>query len=322
VRVLVTGGTSLLGASVIDRLTRREDDVVSFQRSPGSKAPTEVLGDLTDPVALDEATRGVDAVIHLGAKVGVVGSEASFRSTNIEGTRNLLEAAQRNGVTRIVHVSSPSVAHAGTALVGAPASPADPTTTRGHYSTTKAHAELLALSLSTERCPVVAIRPHLVWGPGDTQLVGRIVERANQGRLALIGSGGALIDSTYIDNAGDALIAALDRAPALGGRAFVVSNNQPRTVRELLEQIVAAAGVKVRLRTVPASAAFQAGQVIESAWDRSGSQNDPPLTSFLAEQLSTAHWFDQRETHQALNWTPTVSLEEGFCRLKAWYDAS
>lgn len=318
-RVLVTGGTSLLGASVIERLTLRGDEVVSFQRSPGSTAASEVLGDLTDASAVDRAMQGIDGVIHLAAKVGVVGSEAAFRAINIDGTHNVIAAAKRHQVTRMVHVSSPSVAHAGKALVGAPASPADPTTTRGHYSTTKAAAELLALGQSSDACPIVAVRPHLVWGPGDTQLVGRIVERAQQGRLALIGSGSALIDSTYIDNAGDALVAALENAPSLGGRAFVVSNNQPRTVRELLEKIVDASGVVAQLRQVPAQAAFRGGQLIESVWNRSGSDNDPPLTSFLAEQLSTAHWFDQRETQVALDWQPAVSLEEGFRRLRAWY---
>ncbi len=318
-RVLVTGGTSLLGASVIERLANRGDDVVSFQRSAGSIAASEVLGDLTDPNAVDRAMRGVDSVIHLAAKVGVVGSEASFREINVDGTRNVIEAAQRGGVSRVVHVSSPSVAHAGSALVGASAGTADPTATRGHYATTKAAAELLALRKSTHQCPIVAIRPHLVWGPGDTQLVGRIVERAKQGRLALIGNGSALIDSTYIDNAGDALVAALDQAPTLGGRAFVVSNDQPRTVRELLEQIVEASSVATHMRRVPTRAAFRGGQLIESVWNRSGSDNDPPLTSFLAEQLSTAHWFDQRETQTALGWQPAVSLEEGFRRLRAWY---
>ncbi len=321
-RVLVTGGTSLLGASVIERLIDRGDDVVSFQRSAGSVATTEVLGDIGDPSALDRATSGVEAVVHLAAKVGVTGSAESFRSINIDGTRNVIEAAQRNGVARMVHVSSPSVAHAGTALVGADASPADPTTTRGHYSTTKAEAELLALDYNSDTFPVVAIRPHLVWGPGDTQLVGRIIERANQGRLVLIGNGSALIDSTYIDNAGDALVAAVDRVADLGGQAFVVSNNQPRTVRELLERIVGAAGLPEPSRSVPAAAAFRGGQLIESVWNRSGSDNDPPLTSFLAEQLSTAHWFDQRRTQHALDWQPTVSLDEGFRRLQAWFRSS
>jgi nucleoside-diphosphate-sugar epimerase len=158
-----------------------------------------------------------------------------------------------------------------------------------------------------------------VWGPGDEQLIGRIVDRARQGRLAIIGSGAALIDTTYIDNAADAIVAAADRATRLGGRAFVVSNGQPRPVRELLDGIAIAAGLPTPRLRVPAPVAKVAGTVIERVWERLGRDDDPPITSFLAEQLSTAHWFDQRETHAALDWRPTVGLDEGLARLAAWF---
>jgi nucleoside-diphosphate-sugar epimerase len=161
-----------------------------------------------------------------------------------------------------------------------------------------------------------------VWGPGDTQLIGRIVSRARQGRLAVIGSGAALIDSTYIDNAADALVAAADRAGVLGGRAFVVSNGQPRPIRELLNRIASAAGLERPRLRVPVAVARTAGTVIERAWERLHREDDPPITRFLAEQLSTAHWFDQRETRRALGWQPEVDLDEGFARLESWFRAS
>ncbi len=167
--------------------------------------------------------------------------------------------------------------------------------------------------------PVVAVRPHLVWGPGDTQLIARIVDRARAGRLALVGSGAALIDTTYVTNAADALVAALDRAPELGGRALVVSNGEPRTVHELVARIAAAAGVDTTPKHVPARMAIAAGTVVERIWDRTNRTDDPPMTSFLAEQLSTAHWFDQREARDALGWSPAVSLAEGFDLLRAWF---
>jgi len=124
-------------------------------------------------------------------------------------------------------------------------------------------AEELALAASSQPMPIVAIRPHLVWGPGDTQLVGRIVDRARNRRLALVGSGAALIDSTYVDNAADALIAAVDRAADLGGRALVVSNGEPRTVHELVARIVAAAGVAWTPRHVPTAVAIGGGTIAE-----------------------------------------------------------
>ena len=115
---------------------------------------------------------------------------------------------------RLVQVSSPSVAHAGSSLVGAPAGPADPATARGPYARTKAQSELEALAADqTGEVPlaVVAVRPHIVWGPGDTQLVERVVDRGRAGRLPLLGTGAALVDTTYVDNAVDALVAALEQ---------------------------------------------------------------------------------------------------------------
>ena len=322
-RVLVTGATSLIGRATVDRLVARGDDVTVLQRrASGLAGVTEVLGSITDAPVVVRACEGADAVIHLAAKVGVTGRWDEYVATNIRATENVLSAAGAARVSRFVHVSSPSVAHAGRALVGAGAGPADPAATRGHYATSKAMAEVAALAASSAAMPVVAIRPHLVWGPGDTQLVGRIVDRARRGRLALVGSGSALIDTTYLDNAADALVAAVDRAPALGGRALVVSNGEPRTVAELVARIAAAAGVTWRPRRVPAAIAKAGGSVVERIWDRTGRTDDPPMTSFLAEQLATAHWFDQRETRDALGWAPSVTLAEGFDRLAEWYRVS
>jgi 2-alkyl-3-oxoalkanoate reductase len=318
-RVLVTGASSLIGRHTVARLVERGDTVTTSQRSPSGLAVREVLGSITDADTVARACDGQDAVVHLAAKVGVIGAWDEFEAVNVHGTVQLLDAAHRAGVRRVVHVSSPSVAHAGHALVGAGADPADPSGTRGHYATSKAMAELAALDVSSAALPVVVIRPHLVWGPGDTQLVGRIVERARQRRLALVGSGTALIDTTYVDNAADALVAALDRVDRLAGQAFVVSNGEPRTVHELVSRIVAAAGVSWTPRRVPARVAIVGGTLVERWWDRTGRADDPPMTGFLAEQLSTAHWFDQRRTREALGWEPAVSLAEGFERLADWY---
>jgi nucleoside-diphosphate-sugar epimerase len=251
-----------------------------------------------------------------------VGPWAEFASTNIGGTANVLDAARAAGVQRFVYISSPSVAHSGTSLIGAPAGPADPDRARDNYSRSKASGELLALAADADGFSVVAVRPHLVWGPGDEQLIGRIVARARQGRLAVIGSGAALVDTTYVDNAADAIVAAGDRAAELRGRAFVISNGQPRPVRELLNRIAVAAGLEPPRLRIPVAVARTAGDALERVWRRAQRTDDPPLTRFLAEQLSTAHWFDQRETRAALNWQPTVSLDEGFARVAAWFRAS
>ena len=317
-KVLVTGARGMLGGATARALADRGDEVTVLQRGTSGLGLREVRGDIADAEVVAAAVRGQDAVVHLAARVGVVGTAAEFERANVTGTATVLAAARAEGVGRFVHVSTPSVAHAGEPLVGAGAGPADPDGATGHYARTKARAEQLALA-AAEDLAVVAIRPHLVWGPGDTQLVGRIVARAEAGRLALVDDGSALIDTTYVDNAADALLAALDRAEdaRVRGRAFVVSNGQPRTVAELVARMCRAAGLPAPHRKVPLPVAWAGGAVAERLWARLERTDDPPMTSFLAEQLATAHWFDQRETRAALGWVPRVGLEEGFARLAA-----
>lgn len=320
-RVLVTGGTSLLGATTADLLIARGDEVVMLQRSRSSADCTQVLGDVRDPEVVTAAVRGCDAVIHLAAKVGITGSYRDYAAVNIDGTANVVDAAVKAGVTRFVHVSSPSVAHSGSALAGAGADAARPDAARSAYSRTKAYGEIRALSADAPGFAVIALRPHLVWGPGDTQLVGRIVARARKNRLFLIGDGCALIDSTYLDNAAEALVAGLDRAPRAHGKAFVVSNGQPRPIADLLSGIARAAGADVPRRRIGFRAAQGAGYLAQGVWTLLRRPDDPPITSFLAEQMGTAHWFDQRAVRKELEWEPRIGIEEGFVRLAQWYAA-
>jgi len=316
-RILVTGATSLIGRHLTTELKERGDDVVTLQRRPVS-GTRNLQGDITDRAVVAGAVGACDAVVHLAARVGIVGTWDQFHHTNVVGTEVVVTEAERAGVSRFVHVSSPSVAHGGEALAGAAAAPADAAQTRGHYATSKALAEAFALSRHTNGMSVVAIRPHLVWGPGDTQLVGRIVQRARQGRLAYVGSGAALIDSTYIANAVDALAAAVDRAEEADGQALVVSNGEPRPIADLVNGILKAHGLAPAVRRIPKPVAFAAGWLAERAWDRLPLDDEPPITTFLAEQLGTAHWFDQRHTRAMLQWEPAVSIDEGLELLSRW----
>lgn len=318
--VLVTGASGMLGREVALELLRGGHRVRVLQRGPSALTDVEeVPGSITDAAVVESAMDGVDAVVHLAAKVSLAGDPAEFERVNVAGAEVVLDAAETAGVSRFVHISSPSVAHGGSALVGVGAEPADPGAARGEYARTKAQGELFALARDRRGFAVVVVRPHLVWGPGDPQLVERIVDRARRGRLPLLDDGTALIDSTYVANAASAIAAALEHAETAHGRAFVVTNGEPRPVGELLAGICRAAGVKPPAFSVPAGVARAAGGLVERLWSIRPGADEPPMTRFLAEQLSTAHWFDQRQTRAALHWTPAVSIDEGLERLAAHY---
>jgi len=328
VKVLVTGSGSMLLGGIARALVLRGDEVVCLQRRAatfeGHQSVQHVSADISDADAVTNAAEGCDAIIHGAARVGVVGKWQEFYSTNVAGTKNVVNAAQRQNISRLVHVSTPSVAHVGESLVGAAAGTATLGRTRSYYAESKAMAELLALNARNSDLAVVVTRPHLVWGPGDTQLVGRIIDRAARGRLTIVGSGNALVDSTYIDNAIDAHIAALDAihiGSACDGKSYVISNAEPRTVNELMRSMCAAARIPFEPRYVSLALGKSVGACVERVWPLLRS-SEPPVTRFIAEQLGTAHWFDQRAVRDDLSWTPRVSLDEGFRRLSQWFESA
>jgi len=226
VKVLVTGGSSLLGSAVARQLLARGDAVTCFQRRPSDTGAADVLGDVRDGDAVRSATEGHDAVVHLAALVAPRPAWADAYAVNVVGTGHVVDAAVSCG--RLVHVSSPSVAFDDRPAVGAGAGEARYAGDDA-YTHTKALAERLVLRRSS--VPTVVLRPHLVWGPGDTQLIGRIVERARQGRLALPDHGRSLVDTTYVDDAAAAVVAGLDRTADTDeawGCPWVVTGDDPR----------------------------------------------------------------------------------------------
>jgi len=285
-KVLVTGGSSLLGGAVARRLVHRGDEVTCFQRSSTDTGATDARGDVRDIRAVLGAAAGHDAVVHLAALVAPRPAWDDAYQVNVVGTRNVVTAAARCG--RLVHISSPSVAFDGGPAVGVGTEPAR---YRGGdaYARSKALAEQYVLEHSV--VPTIVLRPHLVWGPGAT---------------------------TFIDDAADAVVAGLDRttdsAEAVG-KAWVVTGDDPRPLAELVYGILRAAGLDPEIRSVPAPVAAFAGRVVGRFWPG----DEPPLTYFAARQLSVAHWFDQAATQRVLKWTPKVGVERGMEELGRWF---
>ena len=321
-RVLVTGGGGFLGGAIVRRLVARGDRVRSFARGEYpelEKLGVEVRrGDLCDADAVAAATLGCERVFHVAAMPGVWGAYKKYYRTNVVGTDNVLAACRAQGVERLVYTSTPSVVHAGGDIEGGDESLPYATQYSAHYPRTKAVAERRVLEANDGNLSTVALRPHLIWGPGDNHLIPRILARGRAGRLRLIGNRPNLIDTVYIDNAADAHILAADRlepSAACAGNAYFISNGQPVTLAEITNGILAAAGLPPVTRRISAPLAYAIGALAELAYGLLRIRKEPPLTRFLARQLSTAHWFEIGAARRDLGYEPAVSIGEGLRRL-------
>jgi nucleoside-diphosphate-sugar epimerase len=313
---LVTGGGGFLGGAIARRLVGRGDRVRSLARGdyPELRAlgVEAIRGDVADGSAVRKAAEGVDVVFHVAAKAGVWGPYAEYHRANVEGTRAVVDACRSLGVPRLVFTSSPSVAYAGGDQEGIDESRPYPDSYDAPYPATKAEAERIVLGANEpDRLATVSLRPHLIWGPGDNHLIPRLVARARSGRLRRIGSRPNRVDSIYIDNAVDAHLLAADRI----GRAYFLSPGDPRPLWQLVDAILAAAGAPPSGPPVPPAVAWLAGACLESAYATFRLRGEPPMTRFLARQLSTAHWFNIDAARRDLGYEPAVSIEEGLERL-------
>ena len=325
-KVLVTGGGGFLGQALCRALLERGDSVSSFQRSfhPQLEAMgvRQVLGDLADAAAVSRACAGHEAVLHNAAKAGAWGSYQEYFAANVRGSDHVLAACRAHAIARLVYTSTPSVTHSGRTPVqgGNELNTPYGQHFKAPYPATKLIAEQHVLAAADAALATIALRPRLIWGPGDTQLLPRLVERARACRLRFIDGGHNLMDTTYIDNAVQAHLCALDRlhpGAACAGKAYFISNGEPKPLREIVNALLRVAGAPAVDKSIPFSIAYGAGAVLEAAWRLLSLPGEPPMTRFLAEQLSTPHWYDISAAQRDLGYQPRVSFAEGIERTAA-----
>ncbi len=326
-KALVTGGGGFLGGALVRLLLAKGAEVRVLARGsyPELKALGVdcVRGSVADEDAAARACLGRDTIFHAAAKVGMWGRYEDFYNANVLGTANLLAAAKAAGAARFVFTSTPSVVYpaGGGDVNGWDESAPYPKKSDSYYAETKARAERLVLKANSTRFSTVSLRPHLVWGPGRDHMIATIIARGRAGRLKRIGGFNKLIDVTYIDDAANAhWLAAQKLCPgaACAGKAYFISQGDPRPNWDVVNLILAAAGVPPVVKTLPYPAARAAAAVMEAAWRLARIKTEPPLTTFVLQQLTTAHWFNISAARRDLGYAPEVTIEEGLRRLAAW----
>ncbi|GMQ80014.1 MAG: NAD-dependent epimerase/dehydratase family protein [Thermodesulfobacteriota bacterium] len=322
-KVLVTGGGGFLGSAIVRQLVERGDRVKSFSRrfypELASLGVEQIQGDISDKTAVAQAFRGVNLVFHVAAKPGVWGDYLAYYRTNVIGTQNVISACKKHNVLRLVYTSSPSVVFDGTDMEGIDESAPYPEKFHAHYPKTKAMAEQAVMETGDKWLKTIILRPHLIWGPQDNHLIPRIIQRAN--RLVKVGNGKNLVDTIYIDNAADAHIQAADRLEQnhnLSGRVYFISQDDPLPLWDMVNNILKAAGLVTVRRSISRNTAWMIGAVLEIFYKMFKISGEPRMTRFLADELSTAHWFDISAAKKDFGYVPKISTEEGLSRLERW----
>ena len=315
-KILVTGGGGFVGGYIVERLLARGYAVRSIGRSPQpelvAKGVEVVCGDLTDATAVSAACEGVDAVFHVAARAGVWGSWESFYGPNVIGTRNVLSACRKWQVKRLVYTSTPSVVFNGDSIRGGDESLPYGKNWLCHYAETKALAEQEALAANSEKLQVVALRPHLIFGPGDPHLLPRVVGSVKAGRLRIVGDGSAKVDVSYVGNVADAHLDAFDALERGegAGQAYFISQGEPVDLWPWLNSILEGLGQPPLTQKIPLPLAYGIGALCEGVWKVLRRRTDPPITRFVAVELAKDHYFDIRKAQHVLGYRPRVPMNE------------
>jgi len=324
-KALVTGGGGFLGKAIVKLLLARDWQVSSFSRREYPELTAlgvrHCSGNLNDRRAVSEAVSGSDIVFHVAAKAGVWGAYDDYIQANVVGTENVITACREHQVRRLVYTSSPSVVFDGTDMEGVDESVPYPEHFHAYYPQTKAQAEQQILAANDAGLATVALRPHLIWGPGDNHLVPRILQRGKQGALRRIGKRSCLVDTIYIDNAAEAhLLAAdkLDIGSEVAGKAYFLSNDEPLPLWDVVNRILAAGGIPAVSQSISPGIAYAAGAILEHIHTIFHLKGEPRMTRFVARELSTAHWFDVSRAKNDFGYRPKVSIDEGMQRLRDW----
>jgi nucleoside-diphosphate-sugar epimerase len=320
-KVLVTGGGGFLGSAICAQLAATGHGVRAFHRSRSAAANNVEWrkGDIVDRDAVVAAAEGVDAIVHSAGKVGAWGAPAEYHATNVHGTENVLAACARHGIRKLVFTSSPSVVQRGRDIEGADESLPYPVHFASVYAQTKALAEQRVLAANGAQLATVALRPHFIWGPGDPNLLPRVLARARAGRLRLIGRVSKRVDIVHVDDAARAHVLALgklDIGSPVAGKCYFISQDDPITHVRLFNAWLEAAGLPSETRRIPVWLAQCLAATLETAYRAAGASSEPPLTRFIVEEFSTSHWFDIGAAKRDLGYAPQVDFAEGMRRLR------
>jgi nucleoside-diphosphate-sugar epimerase len=328
-KTLVTGGGGFLGRYIVEQLLARGDEVTVFARGHypelAQLGARLVQGDLQDADSIGPACAGMDAIFHVAANAGYWGSWESFYGPNVIGTQNVIDGCRRHGAPKLIFTSTPSVVASETDRAGANESLPYPARFESYYPNTKAIAEQLVVQANSPDLLTVSLRPHVVFGPRDTQIIPRLIDRALSGKLIRVGSGENKLDVTYVEDAALAHLQAADAlqpgAPAAGS-VYFISQDAPVNLWDFVNEILARLDAPPVKRSISLPLARAIGGGLEWAYRAFNLPGEPRLTRFLANELALDHYYDISAAKRDFGYRPRFGMEEALDRTVEFFQGA
>ncbi len=324
-RILITGGGGFVGQALLHQLLKENTEcaVLGRNRYPQleSSNVTCYQGDISDRAFVIRTVRDFDAVFHVAALAGIWGERKTFHDINVVGTENVIEACIANSIPVLVHTSTPSVVFAGDDIRYGDETLPFPQRFLCNYARTKVEAEQRVLSVDQSILKTCAIRPHLIWGPGDPHLIPRLIDRGRKGKLKIVGDGQNMVDISYIDNVATAHILAaknLLTTAESSGKAYFIGQERPVKLWQWINELFAKLDIPPVRKKVSLPAAYFVGGILETIHKLLIPDKEPVMTRFLAQQLAKSHYFSHTMAQEDFGYTPVVSIEEGMDKLLYW----
>lgn len=324
-KILVTGAGGFLGLRLVKALRLLGHTVHTLQRQnypelQGDDGIRNFIGSIENRNDLKKALDGVDVVFHVASKIGMWGDYQDFYRTNVLGTRNIISLMKEQNIKYLIYTSTPSVVFDRGDIKNGDETLSYPNTHLNFYGETKRLAEVEVLNAHHNQFITAAIRPHLIFGPGDKQLIPRVIKAHRQGRLKIIGDGSNLVDVSYIDNVVDAhldLYHQMLRDPTkVNGKAYFIGQDKPVNLWDFTNTIMSGIGLQKLEKKIPTAVAYFIGACLEGIFKLLRIKHiDPPMTRFVALQLGKSHYFSHQRALEDFGHFPKVGTEEGLKRL-------
>lgn len=322
--VLLTGGTGFLGSHVADRLAARGDAIRALARPSADTAHLQSLnatiipGDITDAAAVRSAMAGADVVVHCAAKVGDWGPVEDYRAVNVEGLRLLLDAAREQTLHRFVHVSSLGVYEARHHYGTDEAEPLPENHIDG-YTQSKVECEKLALKyVRDHRLPLTILRPGFIYGPRDRIVLPRLVNRLRERTIIYIARGRYALNTTYVGNAADAVLLAIDNPKAVG-EIYNITDGEFVSKRQFFEAIADGLGLPRPKMSIPLLLARPLARWRERVFRRKNKPHPPRITQASLKFAGLNLDYSIAKARTELGYAPATGFAEGMAAALDWH---